>query len=167
MTLDWKAVFPKGSIAVRVSREDLRKPFVDFTTNYKEALGFKKRFKGGALNSNIIQMIKKIEGFGINLIKSQKDLLKGLKKWAWDKSSHASVLLKIKCSSKSLEGAKFQNYAHGAKRYWASPYGSFEHFKKVVNKYGFERYEPYLKGKRGAHVRVVDKIPKGEIEVMR
>jgi len=47
-----------------------------------------------------------------------------------------------------------------------SPYGSFENFRKVINKYGLKIYEPYLKKKKNAYLRVIDKIPAREIEVM-
>src|SRR3989344_5727616 len=48
-------------------------------------------------------------------------------------------------------------------KYWKSPFGRFEHFKQVVERYGLKKYEDYLKGKRLFYLRVKDRIPAKEI----
>jgi hypothetical protein len=68
--------------------------------------------------------------------------------------------LKIPANSKSLEKADFQRFGQ---EYIPCPYGRFEHFKKVIKKYGWNTYKPYLLEKKHFYVRFKDKIPKQEI----
>lgn len=165
MVLDWDGYYPKGSEAVLVSREDMDGNFIDFTLSYKEALDFKRRFRGGALTSNVLQMIEKIRGLDIRLTKSREDLLRKLEAWSFEKSKYKSVIVRVRCSSKVLGKARFQNFSC-SERYWESPFGSFENFRRVAQKYGIERYMDYFEGKRNAHVRVVGRISGAEVEVL-
>jgi hypothetical protein len=164
MTLDWKGVYPSGSEAVRVSRLDLDNPFVDFSLDLKETKSFVKRFQGGAIVSNVLEFIAGIKSFDIKLTSAQEKNIEELVSWAKKKMRYKNFLLKVNLSSRSFEKAKIPALGN---KYGKSPYGSFENFRKVIGKYGLERYEPYLKKKKNAYLRVIDKIPASEIEVMK
>ena len=165
MTLDWKGVYPSGSEAVRVSRRDLDNPFVDFAIDLKETRDFVKRFKGGAIAGNVLELVEGVKGFDVKLTKPQKKNINELIRWAKKKMSYSNFLMRVKLSSKCFEKAKI--HILGEVKYWKSSYGSFENFKKVIKKYGLEKYEPYLEKKSRAYVRVIDRIEKSEIEVIR
>jgi hypothetical protein len=167
MILDWKGVYPIGSKAVQVSRDDLDSPFIDFTSDYDQAVEFKDRFKGGALTSNIIEFIDGIDGFKIKLTKSQVKLLKELRAWANKKSRYKSVIVSVKSSSRVFEKAVFSARDQKKKKRLKSPLGSFENFKKVIKKNGIKEYLPYLKGKKIFYSRVISKIPAKEIGVIK
>ncbi|MFH1521815.1 MAG: hypothetical protein ABIF18_02545 [archaeon] len=98
MTLDWKGVYPSGSEAVRVSRLDLDNPFVDFSTYLKETRSFVKRFRGGAITGNVLDMIEGIKGFDIKLTKLQEKNIKELVKWAKKKMRYTNFLIRVKLS---------------------------------------------------------------------
>jgi len=164
MTLDWKGVYPSGSKAVEVSRRDLDNPFVDFTTSLKEGRRFVKQFQGGAIAGNVIEFIEGIRNFEIKLTKPQEKLMKELEIWAKKKIKFKNVLLRVSLTSSSLELAKMHTFEY--KKYFTSPYGSFENFKKTIEKEGIEKLLPYLKGKDKAYVRVISKILASEIEVI-
>jgi len=165
MTLDWKGVYPSGSQAVKTSRLDLDNPFVDFAIDLEETEDFVKRFKGGAIAGNVLKLIGGIKGFDTKLTKTQKKLMDDLFVWAKKKMKFTNFLLRVNLSEKFFENAKI--HILGEKGYWESPYGSFENFRKVIKKSGIKKYEPYLKKKKRAYIRVIDKIPAGVIEVIR
>jgi|APSaa5957512535_1039671.scaffolds.fasta_scaffold75905_2 hypothetical protein len=165
MILDWNGVYPNGSRAVKTSRLDLDNPFIDFATDLKEAKVFVKQFQGGAIAGNAIEFIEGIRGFNIKLTSSQKKLMKELEVWARRKMKFKNVLLRVDATSKALENAKIHTFEY--KMYFHSPFGSFENFKKAIEKEGLKKYMPYLKRKTKAYVRVISKIPAREIEVLR
>ena len=164
MVLDWKGVYPSGSQAVRTSRLDLDNPFIDFATNLKEARRFVTQFQGGAIAGNVIEFIEGIRKFDVKLTKAQERMIGELEIWARKKMKFKNKLLRVRASCVSLEKAKIHTFEY--KKYMKSPYGSFEHFVKVVGRYGLDRYMVYLSGKKKAYVRVVSRIPAGEIEVV-
>ncbi len=165
MILDWNGVYPTGAKAVKVSRLDLDSPFIDFTTYLKEAKVFVEQFQGGAIAGNVLELIKGIKNFNLKLTKFQEKLNKELSQWAKKKIKFKNKLLRVRASSKSFQSAKIHTFEY--KQYFVSPYGSFEHFKKVVQKYGLEKYLPYLTGEKRAYLRVVSKIPSSEIKVLK
>ncbi len=165
MTLDWKGVYPSGKKAVRVSRCDLDSPFIDFAIDLKETRSFLRRFKGGAIASNIVELINGIKKFNIKLTKSQEKIIEECAKWAKKKQSFRNKLLRINLNIRAFEVAKF--HILGEENYWISPYGSFDNFKKVIKKYGLKKYEPCLKGNRKAYLRITSKIPATNIEMTK
>ena len=110
-----------------------------------------------------MELIKGVKKFDVKLIRSQERLIKELSKWAKKKRRFKNELLKVRVISESFQPAKIHTFEY--KKYFVSPYGSFEYFKKVIQKYGFEKYAPYLTGEKRAYLRVVSKISAKEIEV--
>lgn len=161
---DWRFKKVTGKYLVMVSSEDINSPFIDFTPNYKETYYYKKH-KGGAL----VQTIKRITDDILNrkpkLSATELLLVTRLHKWSEKKSKFSNKILFIRGSSIHFENALFQNRL-GKKdkdKYWKSPFGRFENFKKIVNRFGLKRYEPYLKGEKLFYLRTIEKIPPIEI----
>ena len=153
-----------GKYIVMVSSEDIDSNFIDFTPNYKEVAYYKKH-NGGAL----VQTIKKITDDILDkkpkLSRKELLLVKMMNKWSNKKSRFNNKIIFVRGSSRYFENALFQNRL-GRKRkdkYWKSPFGRFEHFKKISGKFGLERYETYIKGKKLFYLRVTEKIPRKEI----
>ena len=88
-----------------------------------------------------------------------------LNEWSKKKAQFNNRTLFVKGSSKYFESALFQNRLgkKGKDKYWKSPFGSFENFKRVVKKEGLKKYEPYLKREKLFYLRVINKIPSKEI----
>ncbi|MDP6641943.1 MAG: hypothetical protein QGF74_00990, partial [Candidatus Nanoarchaeia archaeon] len=99
------------------------------------------------------------------LTKLQYNLVKKLNNWSINKSKFNNKTIIIKGSSKYLETAHFQKI-HIKKKYLKSPFGSFEHFKKIIDKNKLKTYEPYLKGKKLFYLRIINKIPSSEIKMI-
>lgn len=161
---DWGFKKVSGKYIVMVSSEDIESPFIDFTPKYKETFFYKKH-PGGALVQCIKEITKDILERKPKLTSLELHLVKKLNQWSKKKSQFNNRTLFINGSSKYFESALFQNRLgkKGKDKYWESPFGSFEHFKKIVKKYGLKKYEPYLKGEKFFYLRVTKKIPSTEI----
>ena len=96
------------------------------------------------------------------LSKSELKLVNELHEWAAYKSSFRNRVLFFKGSSKYFETAHFQMVGSG-KKYIESPFGRYEHFKKIIEKNGMKIYEPYFDDPMKFYLRVVIKIPASEI----
>lgn len=161
---DWGFKKVKGNYIVMVSSEDIDSPYIDFTPNYKETYYYKKH-KGGALIQTIIKITNDILDRKPKLTSSELKLVISLNQWSKKKSQFNNKVLFVKGSSKCFESALFQNRLgkKGKDKYWESPFGRYEHFKKVIEKNGLKKYEPYLKGEKLFYLRVTTKIPSKEI----
>lgn len=161
---DWGFKKVSGKYIAMVSLEDLNSPFIDFTPNYKET-HYYKNHKGGALVQTVKKITTDILKRNPKVSQSELSLVKILYKWSLRKSRFNNKTLFVKGSSKHFESALFQNRLgkKGKDKYWASSFGSFEHFGRIVNRYGLKRYAPYLKGKKLFYLRAREKIPYSEI----
>jgi len=166
--LDWYEIKPIGSFVVRVSREDLEHPYVDFTPSWKDVIKYKKQWKGGAIASNAGKLCKEILKLKLELSKKDISLLTEILEWSKSKYKYKNKVVVVRGNSKAFETAKFQHHLGKIEpeRYWESPYGSFNHFKKVINKYGLDRYKPFFKGEKVAHFRVIKSIRPKEIKII-
>jgi hypothetical protein len=88
-------------------------------------------------------------------------LVKKLNIWSKKREKFGNVVIWIKASSEFFETAEFQNFL--TKKYVTCPYGSFEHFKKIILKKGLKYYLPFLKSKKLFYVRTKKYIPPSEI----
>ena len=165
---DWGFKKVTGKYIVMVSSEDICSPFIDFTPNYKETYYYLKH-KGGAL----VQSVKKITADILDrkpkLSDSEQSLVRRLNKWSLKKSNFKNKTIYVKGSSKYFENSLFQNRLgkKGKDKYWKSPFGRFEHFKKIINKYGLKKYDSFLKGKKLFYLRIKSTIPAKEISKIR
>lgn len=164
---DWGLKLVKGSQVVRVSTVDMESPFIDITPNYKETF-FYLNYRGGALVNAVKEIVEDVLKRKPKISEKELILVKKMHKWALEKYSYKNKTLFLNGSSKYLESAYFQraNLKKG-KKYIESPFGTFEHFKKVVQKNGLETYEPYLKMKKQFWLRLTEKMPAKEIVKIR
>lgn len=166
---DWGSKKVTGKYIVMVSSEDLSSPFIDFTTRLKDVLYYQKH-NGGALVQTIEKITKDILLRKPSISLSELKLVSELNNWASRKARFSNILLSVQGSSKVFESALFQ-VKSGKKiseKYISSPFGSFEHFKRIIKKDGIELYLPYLNGEKFFYaLRVKDKIPAGEIRVLK
>lgn len=85
-----------------------------------------------------------------------------MQKWAKARMAYGMHSIKIKRTAKSMEKGYFQHFT--GKEYWPSPFGSFENFSKIISEHGWEKYKPYLTGKKNYYLRFKTKIPVNDLE---
>ncbi|MBT6773840.1 hypothetical protein HOA91_00570, partial [Candidatus Woesearchaeota archaeon] len=56
---------------------------------------------------------------------------------------------------------------HFGGKYWSSPFGRYENFKKVILREGLRKYKPYLDGKKLFYIRVLRSVPAKEVHIIR
>jgi hypothetical protein len=152
---------------------DLKNKYIDFCGSKKHIRYYLKFIKGGGIPSAIKRLTKRLLEENLLLTRKEKELIKKINKWANSKKCENKIIY-LQGSSKSFEGALFQlTGKHKNKKrkkfseseYLPSPFGSFEHFKKVIQKYGLRKYHLRLKNKE-FNIRVKEKIPANEIHTI-
>jgi hypothetical protein len=151
---------------ISCTKVDLRFNRIDFTPSHSNALYFKS-LRGGALTNTIYffteELLLKKEDLQRSgkspLDKRDLPLIMKLNRWAKQRMSFKNKIIWIKADSDYFEHAHFQI---GGK-YYPSPMGDFNNFKKAVRKIGFDFYKPYLEGKRIYFLRTFKRIPASEI----
>ena len=174
-TQNWGKIVTAEKI-VRTSLNDMKKKYIDFTPHLHEVKYYKKLInkKGGALVSatklisdDILKRKPKLPSW------ANYTFINSMKKWAQQKGKHPFMVLYVKGSSKSFEKATYQ-IALGKGPKVPSPLGSFEHFKKVVNKYGLKKFKATLEAdprkevtkKTHLNVRVTKSVSKEDIHIV-
>ena len=166
ITVKWAFEDVYGSRIAQVHRKNLRTYYIDLNPNYKHSEHYAKR-KGGDLAFTTKYIAKEIikEKFPLN--NNQKKLINKILKWCDKKSKYKMSTLLISRESPYLEKAHFQHFTGG--KYWPSPFGRFEHFKKVISKEGLKKYKPFLEGgiKKVFYLRLTRKVPASEIRWLK
>tara|TARA_Y100000310_G_scaffold285591_1_gene309184 strand:- start:8414 stop:9127 length:714 start_codon:yes stop_codon:yes gene_type:complete len=167
--IDWgRTVY--GAYVMAVTLRDLKINAVDFTPEFKDVKYYLK-LQGGAIVSNIKVLTDVVIKERFDLSSKEFKLVKELNRWARSKICD-NVVLFVNGSSRSFESAKFQLIQKGGKArkkkyvestYLKSPFGSFENFRKVIEKEGWRKYSSVLKNKN-YYLRVINKIPFKEIK---
>jgi hypothetical protein len=160
-TRQWGDQIVDAKKIITVSANDLDNPYVDFTASYRKTYYYRKH-KGGALVTTVKEITKDILEKKPTLSKSELKLVNELHKWAEVKSSFRNRVLFFNGASKYFETAHFQMVGSG-KDYIESPFGRYEHFKKVIEKNGMKIYKPYFDDKDKFYLRSMIKIPANEI----
>ena len=165
--LKWGSKEIFGSYAVKTTIDDLLRPYVDFTPNNES---YYMKMHGGATVTNIKRLIKKLIEIKPKLSNKDLKIVDGLNKWTKKKTCKNKVIY-VQGSSKIFETALFQelkstktkSISGRKKRYYLpNPFGSFEHFKKIIKKNGLKKYLSHFKN-NNFYLRVKDKIPANEI----
>ena len=159
----WHHEVPPLSKLLRVLRKDLRKKYLDLSPILNENKYYLKR-RGGSLVTTILELAELIKKNNYPLNKKQEIIFNKVVLWCKKKSEYKMLTLKIKRISVYLEKAYFQHFGG---KYWASPFGSFENFKKVINREGLEKYLPFLEGKKDFYLRLSKTVPAIEIILAR
>jgi|TARA_B100001971_G_C18186740_1_gene536103 hypothetical protein len=161
---DWGFKIVSTKHIIKTTLKDINNNFIDFTPWKKETYYYKKR-KGGALVTTIKLITNDILKRKPKLTKLQYNLINKLNNWSIKKSKFNNKIIIIKGSSKCLETTHFQRI-HTKNKYMKSPFGSFEHFEKIIKKNTLKTYESYLKGDKLFYLRIVDKVPASEIKIV-
>jgi hypothetical protein len=157
----WGSTVVKAEKIIKVSTTDIDNPYVDFTPSYKKTYYYRKH-KGGALITTIKEITADILKKKPEISKREWDLVNNLHEWSLVKSSFRNRVLFFNGSSKYFETAHFQMLGSG-KDYIESPFGRYEHFKKIIEKNGLDIYKKYLENKDSFYLRVIERIPASEI----
>jgi hypothetical protein len=156
-----------GSTIVKVSMRSVKGKYIDFVAKRSQVRTFKRKWDGGCLVTYVFKLSKFLLENVKELNAAEIRLAKYLNRWALNKMGKRSLTLYILGSNKIFESAKFYYFSPEFRRYWVSPFGSFEHFKKVVRKYGLNKYLSFLKDEKLFYLRVTKKIPSGEIKFLK
>lgn len=162
----WSHKTIPGSTIVKVSKRSIEGKCIDFVARKKQLKIFKKNWKGGCLATYAFKLSNFLLENSSELKPSELKLVKSLNEWSSQKMKGKFSTVYIRGSSEVFESAKFYYFNKEFKRYWASPFGSFEHFKKVIQKKGLEKYLPFLKDEKLFYLRVGQKIPSEEIKFL-
>ena len=169
----WGVQEVTGNYAVKTIFDDLSNPYVDFAPN-KDGVDYYLQLRGGATVSSIKRITKRLIESKPNLAKGDWKVIKNLNKWA-NKSVCENKAFYIEGNSKIFETAHFQFMRKDKRKtkklrrkreYLPSPFGSFEHFRKVAAKQGLRKYINYLKNDK-YYLRVTDRISASEINWLR
>jgi len=160
----WKSGPVKGSIVVMTSMRSVKGKYIDFVAKKKQIQTFRKRWDGGCL----VTYVNKLTNFLLEKIdeldSEGEKLARYLNKWSKKRMGKKSEVLYIKGSNKIFETAIFYCFIPQNQGYWESPFGSFQHFVKVIKKQGLRKYLPFLKGEKLFYLRVRKKISPKEIK---
>ncbi|MBT3450549.1 hypothetical protein HN448_01170 [archaeon] len=159
----WPNEKPIGSKISRVHRKSLNKKYLDLTLSQKE-LDYYSNRKGGDIPNTVNHIAEDLINWDYPLTYLQINLIKKVQRWAKKKIKFSMKKIRISATSKFLENADFQRFGQ---EYIPCPYGSFKHFKKVINKYGWKTYKPFMLEKKHFYVRLKDKIPPEEIDFIK
>ena len=146
---------------IKCTTKDLKINYIDFTPKYEDTIEYYLNLKGGALVNTVLIFTEELLMKKPPLKEDEWKLVKKLNNWSKKKFEYNNKVVWIKASSKYFENAKFQNFI--GKNYVESPYGRFEHFKKIISKKGLEYYLPFLKNEKLFYIRTINKIPPSEI----
>jgi len=127
---------------------DLSKNYIDFCISDDQVNYYLNVIKGGAIPAAIKRLTNKILEDKILLSKDELGLVKELFIWSSSLISENKVIF-VNGSSKVFEDALFQlsgrkknkiKKKYSESKYLESPFGSFEHFKDIIEKNGFRKY---------------------------
>ncbi|HLD72445.1 MAG TPA: hypothetical protein VJA23_02580 [Candidatus Nanoarchaeia archaeon] len=157
--IKWAFETPAGTRVTRICRKDLRKNYIDLNPDKKHNFYYLK-MKGGSLVSNVKDLAKQLLKNKSLLNKNNLELIEKVLRFCDKKSNYKMSTLYILRSSKYLEKAHFQHFGG---KYWPSPFGRYENFRKVILREGLEKYKPYLEGEKLFYIRFLKRIPAKEI----
>ena len=167
MKLKWGGVFASGNFAVKNMLDDINREFIDFASNKKQVEFYSKIVSGGALAVSIKRVTKRLMEDKPNLTNHEWQIIKQLNRNSQKRIGSMKVLY-IQGNSKILEKGlihllkKKKKHSKFEPSYLSSPFGSFEHFKRVITKYGFRKCSYWLKSEN-YYLRIKEKIPAKEI----
>jgi hypothetical protein len=155
----WPHETPPLSKLIRVLRKDLRKNYLDLSPDGRHHKYYLQR-KGGSLVTTILYLLKLIEKKKYPLTPKQVVILNKVGNWCKKRSKYGMATLLIPRSSANLRKAHFQHFGG---KYWASPFGNFENFKKVISNEGWEKYKERLQKNKNYYIRLINTVPAKEI----
>ena len=161
--IKWAFETPPGTRVTRICRKDLRKNYIDLNPDKKHNSYYLK-MKGGSMISNVKDLAKQLLKNKSLLTKNNLIQIEKVLKFCDQKSKYKMSIISISRESKYLEKAHFQHFGG---KYWSSPFGRYENFKKVILREGLRKYKPYLDGKKLFYIRVLRSVPAKEVHIIR
>lgn len=167
MELKWGSIYATGSFAVRNMLDDVKKEFIDFASTKKHVEFYSRIVAGGALAVSIKRVTDRLLEDRPFLTGKEWKLIERLNKEAKKRIGSMNVFY-INGSSKLFEQGLMHLIIKKKKltklkiSYLPSPFGSFEHFKKIITKQGFRKYSYWLKS-GNYYLRIKEKIPAKKI----
>ena len=153
---------------------DLSKKYIDFCSSKEHVKYYLLAIPGGGIPNAVKKVNKKLLELNLPISKKEKLLIKKLNIWA-SALICKNTVISVKGTPSIFETALFQlTGTHKNKKrkkfkespYLPSPFGSFEHFKKIIKKHGLKKYSYRLKNNK-FYLRVKEKIPAEEIKLIK
>ena len=157
--IKWSFEIPTGTRVSRICRKDLRKNYIDLNPDRKHNSYYLK-MNGGSLISNVKDLAKQLLKHKKLLTEKNLKQIEKVLQFCDRKSKYKMSIISVSRESKYLEKAHFQHFGG---KYWPSPFGRYEHFRKVILKEGLRKYKPYLEGKKLFYLRLLRRVPAKEI----
>ena len=161
----WPRTRPNSEILVRVFKRCLKDEYIDFTSNDFNELKYYKKVRGGSLPENIYYISKDLIKFKYDLKDKERENVLELLEWSKERREFKNKVIRIKATSEILNDFIHQRFL--GQKWIPSCFGTYENFKKIINKFGFETYKIYLEGKEEYYMRTKNKIPIKEIEFVK
>ncbi|MBW3021136.1 hypothetical protein KY334_07615 [Candidatus Woesearchaeota archaeon] len=156
---------------ISTTLNDMKNNFIDFTPFKSEVEYYQNlmKGKGGAIVStvklitnDILERKPKLPWY------ASYKFIKKMNDWTIERGKHDIKVLYVLGSCEELNTAFFQTRNEYKHDNLPSPYGSFEHFKKIINEHGLEKYKKIIEGKRNTdetfvNLRMTSLVPRKEI----
>ncbi|MEI7718682.1 MAG: hypothetical protein WCI72_02350 [archaeon] len=165
ISYSWHNETPPITKLVRVLRTDLMRRSILFGPELKEIQNYYSGMKGGSLVSTMYELAELIKNKKYPLNERQIQIIDRVYSWCKKRQKYSMFIIRVNRSSKCLQSAKFQHFGG---KYWASPFGSFKHFKKIINREGWkDKYATKLETGKVFYLHLKTKLPASEIEVIK
>lgn len=161
---EWRDGPVMASEIIKFNESSRQNNYLDFVTDYNQALKFYDKWKGGALTNVVYNFSTFLQNQNLN--EDDKELVDKMKDWSTNKRNYKNKIISVKGSNHVFENAKMLCLPeNGERKIVESPYGSFDHFKKTVSG-KFDLYKPFLKIKKLSYLRVTENIAPDLIQIV-
>jgi hypothetical protein len=160
----WRDGPVTASHIIEFNRDSRTNSYLDFVADYRQALKFYGKWRGGALTNVIFNFTDFLQNQELSLL--EKQLVGKLHEVSSEKRIHKNRIVAVKGSNTVFDDAKMLCLPKKGERFTLpSPYGSFEHFKQV-SRGKLDAYLPFLKIEELSYLRVSGKVPAGAIKII-
>lgn len=151
---------------------DLSKNYIDFCISQKHIDYYLSAIPGGGVPNAVKKLTNELLNRDLPISQREKQIIKELNNWA-NSLICKNTIIYVMGRSRIFEKALFQLMGTKKKKkrtqfkeskYLPSPFGSFEHFKKMIREEGLQKYSYRLRNKK-YYLRVQEKIPAEDIKL--
>lgn len=165
ISYSWHNEVPPVTKLIGVLRKDLKRKSILFGPELKEIQDYYSGMKGGSMISTMYELVELIRTKKYPLNERQSKIIDKVYEWCKERRKYGMFIVRISRSSKYLQSAKFQHFGG---KYWASPFGSFKHFKKIIKREGWaDKYATKFETGKIFYLHLKSKVPASEIEVIK
>lgn len=164
ISYSWHNETPSINKLIGVLRKDLKRKSILFGPELKEIQDYYSGMKGGSMVSNMCGLVELIRNKGYPLNERQCKIIDRVYSWCNERRKYNMFIIRVNRSSKYLQSAKFQHFGG---KYWASPFGNFEHFRKIIKREGWkDKYATKLETGKIFYLHLKAKLPASEMEIV-